>query len=198
MSVAEFVALLPVLAGLGGMVWLSSPVYVAICFGGILLVIAGWLAINGAEFIGIGLVIIYAGAVVVTFLFLIMLANQTGQAEYERAPNRPVLAWAAGILLFLMMLFSTVWREGVPGLVNRSQMQAQTGIEKITSDRRHVDQQNRAPFSRTARLSVELFSRFFWLIQGSALLLTIVMMNCVVIARLQKDRRGDTNDYSSD
>jgi NADH-quinone oxidoreductase subunit J len=65
----------------------QSPVYSAIWFALSLLGTAGLFLYNGAEFLGMATVVVYAGAIVVTFLFVIMLAQPEGHSPYDR------LAW---------------------------------------------------------------------------------------------------------
>ena len=45
--------------------------------------------------------IVYAGAIIVTFLFVIMLAQKEGRAIYDRMARAPFLAtWTSFLLLF--------------------------------------------------------------------------------------------------
>jgi NADH-quinone oxidoreductase subunit J len=75
------------LVTLGGgvaMIISKSPVYSAICFALSLLGASGLFFYNGAEFLGVATVVVYAGAIVVTFLFVIMLAQPEGHSRYDR------------------------------------------------------------------------------------------------------------------
>jgi NADH-quinone oxidoreductase subunit J len=75
------------LVTLGGgvaMIASQSPVYSAICFALSLLGTAGLFLFNGAEFLGVATIVVYAGAIVVTFLFVIMLAQPEGHSPYDR------------------------------------------------------------------------------------------------------------------
>lgn len=75
------------LVTLGGgvaMVAAQSPVYSAICFAVSLLGTSGLFFYNGAEFLGAATIVVYAGAIVVTFLFVIMLAQPEGHSAYDR------------------------------------------------------------------------------------------------------------------
>ena len=47
-------------------------------------------ASRGAQFLAAGTVIVYAGAIIVTFLFVIMLAQMEGRATYDRIRPRAV------------------------------------------------------------------------------------------------------------
>ncbi|MCE9527781.1 MAG: NADH-quinone oxidoreductase subunit J [Planctomycetales bacterium] len=88
----------------------QSPVYCAIWFALSLLGTAGLFFFNGAEFLGVATVVVYAGAIVVTFLFVIMLASPEGHASYDRlswgwfARTASVFAAAAIVGILTMLL----------------------------------------------------------------------------------------------
>jgi NADH-quinone oxidoreductase subunit J len=54
----------------------SRPVYAALWFIMVVLASAGMLLILSAEFMAFALIIVYAGAILITYLFVIMLATQ--------------------------------------------------------------------------------------------------------------------------
>jgi NADH-quinone oxidoreductase subunit J len=68
----------------------QSPVYCAVWFAVSLLGTAGIFMVQGAQFLGVATVVIYAGAIVVTFLFVLMLAQPQGHDVYDR------ISWGAG------------------------------------------------------------------------------------------------------
>lgn len=68
----------------GATVAARSPVYSAVWFALSLLTTAGLFLISGAQFLGAATVIVYAGAIVVTILFVLMLAQPRGNAVYDR------------------------------------------------------------------------------------------------------------------
>jgi len=61
-----------------------SPVYSAIWFALSLLGTAALFLYQGAQFLGVATIVVYAGAIVVTFLFVIMLAQPEGHSAYDR------------------------------------------------------------------------------------------------------------------
>ena len=61
-----------------------NPVYCAIWFALTLLGTAALFLLHGAQFLGVATVVVYAGAIVVTFLFVVMLAQSNGHAQYDR------------------------------------------------------------------------------------------------------------------
>src|SRR5262245_5362367 len=61
-----------------------SPVYSAIWFALSLLGTAGLFLFQGAQFLAGATIVVYAGAIVVTFLFVIMLAQPEGHSRHDR------------------------------------------------------------------------------------------------------------------
>ena len=74
------------------------PVYSALYFVVVVLASAGMYVLGAAPFLAAAAVIVYAGAIVVTFLFVVMLAQQTGLAVYDQRFWSPLpAAIAAGV-----------------------------------------------------------------------------------------------------
>ena len=81
---------------------MRSPVYSAIWFAMTLLGTAGLFLLHGAQFLSVATVIVYAGAILVTFLFVLMLAQPEGHTHFDRiswGPFVPLFATACGVLL---------------------------------------------------------------------------------------------------
>lgn len=84
------------------------PVYSALYFGVVVLATAGLIVPAGAEFLAAALVIVYAGAILVTYVFVIMMAQQSTPAtagglarasDYDRKAREPGAAVLAGFVL---------------------------------------------------------------------------------------------------
>ena len=94
------------------------PVYAALYFILSILATAGLYILLAAEFMAFALVIIYAGAILITYLFVIMLASQSqvegqeeGLAEYDAIGRGPITATIASFALLAtltVMLFTGV------------------------------------------------------------------------------------------
>jgi NADH-quinone oxidoreductase subunit J len=99
----------------GGLLTVTSrnPVYSALWFASVVLSTAGLFLLADAPFLAAGTIIVYAGAIIVTFLFVIMLAQMEGKADYDRAARSP--AWATFtcflILWCLIVSIATVRTE---------------------------------------------------------------------------------------
>lgn len=94
------------LAGALRVITHPRPVYAALYFVMTVLASAGLFVILSAEFVAFALIIVYAGAILITYLFVIMLATQAPTeervevlAEYDAQAREPVAATVVGFLL---------------------------------------------------------------------------------------------------
>src|SRR5207237_4093976 len=90
-----------------GAVTMRSPVYCAIWFAMTLLGTAGLFFFQGAQFLGVATIVVYAGAILVTMLFVLMLANQEGHALYDRISWEAGISATAGALLVGLLTWTT-------------------------------------------------------------------------------------------
>ncbi len=101
----------------------QRPVYSALAFVMVVLSSAGIFLLLEAEFMAFAVVIVYAGAILITYLFVIMLAQQTREpdqeqepAEYDRYPREPAAAVFVGFLLLAVLGDMIAGRAGVAAL----------------------------------------------------------------------------------
>jgi NADH-quinone oxidoreductase subunit J len=102
MEAAVFaVAAVIVLAGALGVVLSSNPVHSALSLVGTLFGVAVLFIVQNANFLAAVQVIVYAGAIVVLFLFVIMLlgVDRTDDLDTEPLVAQRALALLAGVLL---------------------------------------------------------------------------------------------------
>ena len=89
------------------------PVYAALWFALATLSVCGLFLLQSAPFLAAATVIVYAGAIVVTFLFVIMLAQQGGSAQYDGQAAWPLPAVIVTFALLGGTLYSLHdWRAG--------------------------------------------------------------------------------------
>ena len=100
-----------------------NPARAAIYFAVVVLSICGLFLLLAAPFLMAATIVIYAGAIIVTFLFVIMLSQQLGQTDANDRSREPSLAAAVGFVLLgtLLVVLQRVWdtRE-VDELLSRS------------------------------------------------------------------------------
>lgn len=76
----------------------EKPVYSAVYFVLTVLSVALLMLLQMAEFLAVALVIVYAGAILVTYVFVIMLAQQGGQPACDRRAREPFVAVLVGFV----------------------------------------------------------------------------------------------------
>lgn len=76
-----------------------NPVYAALWFGLALVSTASLILIAGAQFLSVAIISVYAGAILVTLLFILMLATPSGAATYDRLTWEPLLSATAGAVM---------------------------------------------------------------------------------------------------
>lgn len=89
------------------MITSSNPVYGALWFAVSTLSVCGLFLLQSAPFLAATTAIVYAGAIIVTFLFVIMLAQQGGQTIYDQSSRQPLLA-TIGAFVLLGALLATI------------------------------------------------------------------------------------------
>lgn len=88
----------------------SKPVYSALYFVLSVVSVSGLLILLEAEFMAFALILIYGGAILVTYMFVIMLATQPATEDdpetgtrYDRMAKSPILAVILGFLLISVL-----------------------------------------------------------------------------------------------
>jgi NADH:ubiquinone oxidoreductase subunit 6 (subunit J) len=123
------------LAILGGGLMLAqhNPVHAALSFALVVLSTCGLFLLLAAPFLMAATIIVYAGAIVVTFLFVIMLAQQAGLTSADRRSREPFLACLAGFVLLtalLCVLQKTYDTQEIDALLAKVEDLAQAKSEK--------------------------------------------------------------------
>lgn len=95
---------LAILAG-GLLVTQNNPARAALSFTLVVLSTCGLFLLLAAPFLMAATIIIYAGAIIVTFLFVIMLAAQSGLTDADDRSREPLLTTLAGFVLLGTLLF---------------------------------------------------------------------------------------------
>lgn len=149
----------------------AKPVYSALYFVLTVFALGGLFLLMWAEFMAAALILIYAGAILVTYVFVIMLAAEAtpqagplaGLAEHDAVSRAPLSGSAIGFALMGVMLLVIFDRFAAPGRT--------PGVE--TPGVRGASQQ----------LGVFLFSTHLIALQVSGLILTIAVVGAAMIAR---------------
>jgi NADH-quinone oxidoreductase subunit J len=141
-----------------------NPVHSALFLIITLLSLAGLFLLLSAYFLAVIQVIVYAGAIMVLFLFVIMLLDIR---RIEVAPSRVKLQKSLGILLGVIFLLETL-------LILRS---------GVISDMAAVALPPPPDFGTAVALGRALFASYFFPLQLAAVLLFIALIGAVVLSK---------------
>lgn len=115
------------LVSAGMLVTQSNPARAALAFALVILATCGLFLILAAPFLMAATIVIYAGAIVVTFLFVLMLAHQEGPSDADSRSREPALATLTGFLLLGVLLYvlrGTYAGEEIEPLIERAEAAA--------------------------------------------------------------------------
>ena len=158
------------LGGAGGVVMSRKPVHAAMSLVLTLFSVAVFFVMQGAHFLAAVQVIVYAGAIVVLFLFVIMLLGIDKEDILdEPLPAQRPLAIVVGVALFA-------------GLLLFAQILQPTGESAARGSATQGDVVN------VERVARSLFTDFLWPFEITSALLVIAVVGAVVLAR-----RGGTH-----
>ncbi len=88
------------------MITSKNPVYGALWFALVTLCVCGLFLLQSAPFLAAASIIVYAGAIIVTFLFVMMLAQQSGASTYDQSSRQPFVASVIAFTLLGMLLIT--------------------------------------------------------------------------------------------
>jgi NADH-quinone oxidoreductase subunit J len=167
-----------------------EPVHSALWFASVVLSTSGLFLLAGAQFLAVGTVIVYAGAIIVTFLFVIMLAQTAGSAPYDRAARMPFRASWTCFMLFFAVLWSLLHVTSAPPtateLASLAMPKQRAGVTDLIaraqreSARTH-DSEGR-PKPHVASLGETLFTDHLMTVELAGTLLFIALIGALAIA----------------
>ena len=167
-----------------GAVSLANPVYCAMWFGMTLLGTAGLFFFQGAQFLALATVIVYAGAILVTFLFVLMLAQPDGRAYYDRTSWEALLVGGGR---------HDHGRHADDGDLHA--LAAARRLPPLPAGRHAAAIATRRAWTpdHVARLGGELFGRHLLAVELAGMLLTAALVGAAAIAGHGRSasRRGD-------
>ena len=170
-----------------------SPVYAAIWFALCLSGVAGVLLVLGAQFLGVATIVVYAGAILVMFLFVLMLAQPSGLTTSDRITTEPLLSAVAGaVLLGLLSLSIGRLSADAPACCRLPSKAAALGAVAEPAPAASVDL---LAADQVARLGGELFGRHLIAVEAIGILLLIALIGAIAI--VSHGLEGDQAETSS-
>lgn len=108
-----------------------NPAYASLCFAFVVLNAAGLFVLLAAPFLMAVTIIVYAGAIIVTFMFVIMLSQQSGLSEQDNRVYEPFMAALCGLLtltIVAILINQTFHSRTLAGLVADAQTTAESKV----------------------------------------------------------------------
>lgn len=175
------------------------PVYSALWFIMVVLASGGMFLVLAADFMAFAMIIIYGGAILVTYMFVIMLAsqplepgNEDQAPAYDRFGRDPLWACVAGFLLLAVLL--SVGFD--PNLTANPDAKMATDQEVIATQLtgRGLNSENNAELSSSPqfdaetvsnveRVGLDLFLAHPLAIELAGIILLVSLIGAVVIAK---------------
>jgi NADH-quinone oxidoreductase subunit J len=165
-----FLAIIAVLGGMG-MVAARKAVHSALCLAATMICLAVMYLAQGAYFLGIVQIVVYTGAIMMLFLFVLMLVGvDSSDSLVETIKGQRLWALVAGLGFGILL---------VAGLANA-----------------HV-----GPFAGTANtnaagnvpgLAVRIFSDYYWAFEVTSALLITAALGAMVLAHRERTSRRKT------
>jgi NADH-quinone oxidoreductase subunit J len=160
-----------------------NPVYSALWFALVTLSTCGLFWLQHARFLAAATVIVYAGAIVVTFVFVIMLAQQSGATVYDQYSRQPFLATVAAFLLLgaLLSTLRAVTPDDFRVAASHAPSAAANPLSQLP-DNEPMDNETMRGLGRS------LFGDYLYAVELAGTLLLVATIGAIAIA--PRRRRG--------
>ncbi len=161
----------------GRVVTHPKPVYSALYFVLVVVAVAALMVLQRAEFLAVALIIIYAGAILITYLFVIMLAQAGGSPVYDRRAREPFMAVMVGFVL----MGAIAGRAGdLPEAKTPATIPVtQADVEPVTLA---VDAPGE---SHTLSIAALVMTKYVVVLELSGVLLLVAMIGAIAMSRKQ-------------
>lgn len=186
-NVLFFVFAASAIVGATLMITDRSPVYSALWFALVTLAVCGLFLLNSAPFLAASTIIVYAGAIIVTFLFVIMLAQQTDSAEnIDHKPYQPGVASFGAFVLLGALLFTLQEWGGINGKTTHDQpvagqfLAVPQGVSANPLSQAPAD--NPTEIGSLRVLGRSLFSDYLFAVEMAGTVLLIATIGAIAIA----------------
>ena len=172
-----FVGAAMILVGAGGVIISRNPVHSALCLVLTLFGVAVLFIEQQADFLAVVQVIVYAGAIVVLFLFVIMFLGVDRTEELGEDRLRGQRPFAVALVLLIVASIVALGSEA-----------------KWSGGASSVVGPNQGPYQNVADLGKAIFTDYLFAFELTAGLVVIAVVGAVVLARRSADSNSDDAD----
>ncbi len=151
------------------MVTSRNPVHGALWFALATLGVCGLFMLLDAPFLAAATIIVYAGAIIVVFMFVIMLVQQSGPTDYDARSHHPLLATAVSFVLLGALL--TALHQPIP-----QPLESATVVHTLSHP------QPGQPIGTMHGLGRSLFGNYLFAVELAGTLLLVASIGAIAIA----------------
>lgn len=168
----------------------SNPMHSALWLFVTFLGLAGVYLLLGAEFVAAIQVIVYAGGVLVLYIFVIMLVNLTKEETLRLVFQKPAQTISAFVMAILVMAI-ILWERGI-----FPQRGMESAITYFFVPGKSVDLTSTFTIDTTRALAKKLFLMYLYPFEIASILLLVAMIGAVVVARRSSPAETETEKDS--
>ena len=177
-----------------GLVTFRHPIHAALSFAMAVFATAGLYVVLDSPYLAAATVLVYAGATIIVFLFVLMFSQQIRPAPFEsKGANRLKIGVICGALVGLLLAGIDSWQP--PARIVSATGSDITGSD-ITGDAstdprlsQLVEGQTR-PKSTVASLGRSMYTRYLWAMELAGTLLLIACIGALCIAQPTEAEEG--------
>jgi NADH-quinone oxidoreductase subunit J len=136
---------------------LRTPVYAALSFTTVVLIACGIYVLNASPFIAASTMMVYAGATIIIFLFVLMFAQRSNLQDYDSVIRLPRLSILVGGLVLAALFYA---------------------IHEI-----NIIEPNKQTEQKVSDLGKVMFTEYLWSIEIAGVLLLIAAIAAILIAQ---------------
>jgi NADH-quinone oxidoreductase subunit J len=201
-------------------VLIKHPVHAALSFACVVLAAAGVYLLQDAAFVAASTVVVYAGATIIIFMFVLMFAQQTNLLDYDTHKQNPIaaglvaIALAASVIAVVLKEFpkletqleskskvaEVATSESVEeAKANENEASAHMALhasDAATTEKMEVNSAEAVPVAverfTVAKLGAAFYTRYLLAIEIAGTLLLVATIGAVVIA--QREPQSDAKE----
>ena len=158
------------------MITSRNPVYAALWFALVTFSTCGLFLLQSAPFLAAATIIVYAGAIIVTFLFVMMLAQQAGATVYDQRSRQPLAATVVAFVLFGALLYTIEMWDAHRAVAQAGSAQAAITANELS--RPPADQ----PIGTMHGLGRSLFGDYLFAVELAGTLLLVAAIGAIAMA----------------
>ncbi|WP_103503487.1 MULTISPECIES: NADH-quinone oxidoreductase subunit J [Streptomyces] len=175
---AQFWILAPIaVAGGLGTVLMRRAVYSALCLAGTMVILALFYLANGAYFLGVVQIVVYTGAVMMLFLFVLMLVGVSAADSLKETLKGQRLITAGFGLGLGILLIAGIGQASVGSFTGLAEANAQGNVQGLAS---------------------LLFTRYMVAFEVTGVLLTVAAVGATMLTHREKIERSKSQREQSE